>query len=332
MHIELYDKDALGNKSPALELTLASINDCPYHWHEDLEMIFVLQGSIVFYASTLKKRLFAGEVEVMSVDEIHRLKGEDDNIVLSLKVRTDLAEQFIPAVRDVVFDCNLHHGREVGKQIQLRFGRILSSFFLDAYAKKDKNLDEQIRGKLAEILDYIMDQFDIVSKVLNSKELGAAERNVQRQRYRRVADYIFKNSTRRIGLRDIAERENLSLSFLSHAIKDLFGNGFQELINYQRIHLAMKLLLSTDFNITDLAFECGFSAPRYLLNRFEEFLGMKPADFRRKYRDERGDAGESLQDVDTLASLALLKKYAVLSGSERTLRRSGFPWISHHRD
>ena len=324
MRLAFFEKQTLSGDNPALELTVSSVDDLPYHWHEDLEMMAVLKGSVLFYASTLKKRLSAGDVELISVDEIHKIKGEEDNLILSLKVRTPLAERFIPAVRDVVFDCNLHPGREAGKLIQQRFAALLCSFFLYVYEScdsdrydsdrgsdsKTRTLDEGILGRLEEILLYIMAEFDIVNKVLKGKDLGTAERDLQRNRYRRVADFIFKNSSRRIGLRDIAERENLSLSFLSHAIKDLFGNGFQELINYQRVCTAMKLLLSTDFNITDIAFECGFSAPRYLMNRFEEFLEMKPADFRKKYRGDGKIPEALIHDVDTLSALEILKAYA----------------------
>lgn len=322
MRLELFEKQTgLSAGKPALELTVSSVDDLPYHWHEDLEIMMVLKGSIMFYASTLKKRLTAGDVELISVDEIHRIKGEEGNIILSLKLRTPLAEQYIPEVRDVVFDCNLHPGREVGKGIQQRFCGLFSSFFLHVYHKGDKILDEPTRERLAEILHFVMDQFDIVSKVLNRKELSAAEREVQQSRYRRVADFIFKNSSRRIGLRDIAERENLSLSFLSHAIKDLFGNGFQELINYQRVCTAMKLLLSTDFNITDIAFECGFSAPRYLQNRFEEFLEMKPAAFRKRYPGGGKIPEVLIHDVDSLSTLALLRAYSSEPGTEEAEER-----------
>ena len=82
---------------------------------------------------------------------------------------------------------------------------------------------------------------------------------------------------------EIADKEHLSIYYLSHIIKEAPGLSFQDLLSYIRVEESEKLLLGTNKKIGAIADETGFSAVRYYIKHFEQWFGMHPLEYRKKY-------------------------------------------------
>ena len=94
---------------------------------------------------------------------------------------------------------------------------------------------------------------------------------------------MYDNYNRKLTLSEIAEREHLSIYYLSHIIKESAGLSFQDLLSYIRVEESEKLLLGTNKKIGTIAEETGFSAVRYYIKHFEHWFGMHPLEYRKKY-------------------------------------------------
>ena len=94
---------------------------------------------------------------------------------------------------------------------------------------------------------------------------------------------MYDNYNRKLTLNEIAEREHLSIYYLSHIIKESAGLSFQDLLSYIRVEESEKLLLGTNKKIGTIAEETGFSAVRYYIKHFEHWFGMHPQEYRKKY-------------------------------------------------
>lgn len=81
-------------------------------------------------------------------------------------------------------------------------------------------------------------------------------------------------------LDEIAKRENLSLTYLSHFFKDALGEAFQEYLNQKRFEYACHLLATTDRKILDISLSSGFSDVRYFNRTFQKQFGCTPRDYR----------------------------------------------------
>lgn len=79
-----------------------------------------------------------------------------------------------------------------------------------------------------------------------------------------VATYIYEHYADNLSLEYVADKFNLSRSYLSKKFKTATGFGFKEYIINVRIQNACNLLLETNKSITDIAFECGFNDSNYL--------------------------------------------------------------------
>ena len=131
-------------------------------------------------------------------------------------------------------------------------------------------------------------------------------------RLNRITDYIYENYKRKLTLQEIAEREHLSMFYLSHAIKASAGMSFQELLNFIRVKESEILLLGTNKKISVISDECGFSALRYYIKHFQTWFGLHPSEYREKYADKviRREVSAKYESFNAYEIEEIIKKQA----------------------
>ena len=77
-------------------MTTANIVDYPFHFHDDMEIVYVLSGSIVlksgYYTYTLKQ----GDMFILNDRDMHSLERTDeDNMVMMLQMDLSYFERSI---------------------------------------------------------------------------------------------------------------------------------------------------------------------------------------------------------------------------------------------
>lgn len=99
-----------------------------------------------------------------------------------------------------------------------------------------------------------------------------------------TVSYINKNLDKDLDVGKLAARVFLSHSGLIWKFKKELGTTPSQYINMQRLRYAKQLLLNNpNYTVAQVAEMCGFSNPFYFTNRFREYSGKSPTEFRRFY-------------------------------------------------
>lgn len=85
---------------------------------------------------------------------------------------------------------------------------------------------------------------------------------------------------------EMANYVNLSRSRFSTKYKELFAVTPNEDLTYAAMLYANKLLTTTDYLITDIAFECGFTSPDYFIRLYKKQNGITPGAYRRLMKNQ----------------------------------------------
>ena len=102
-----------------------------------------------------------------------------------------------------------------------------------------------------------------------------------------AVSFINENlSNENLVIEDIAEELNISKSKLYRNIKNTSGISANQLIRKLRIERSKELLLKSNFSISEICYNVGFSSPSYFTKRFKEYTGMVPKQFKLKYLNE----------------------------------------------
>ncbi len=98
-----------------------------------------------------------------------------------------------------------------------------------------------------------------------------------------LTHYFSTNTIQEQGLptvKYLAEKVHLSPSYLSDLLKKETGKNAQEHIHFYLIEEAKNLLLNSEKNVNEIAYNLGFEYPQYFNTLFKKKTGRTPKEFR----------------------------------------------------
>jgi two-component system response regulator YesN len=98
---------------------------------------------------------------------------------------------------------------------------------------------------------------------------------------RKALDYISRNFARKVSLAAVAGEGGLSVSRLSHLVKELTGKTVLQILQQVRVQHAQHLLERTSKSCAEIAYETGFGDQSYFIKHFRRLMGTTPARYRR---------------------------------------------------
>ena len=98
-----------------------------------------------------------------------------------------------------------------------------------------------------------------------------------------IIDYVKANCRKSLSLQTIAEKFSLPAMIISKIIKKKTGKKFNDYFNYLRIEYAKTLIASENMKITAICEESGYADYGYFIEKFKEFTGVSPSEYKKKY-------------------------------------------------
>ena len=107
---------------------------------------------------------------------------------------------------------------------------------------------------------------------------NALEQDPMLQRVRQFIEENISNSDASVG--DMAAAAAMSRSGLQRKLKQTMGISPLDLLREARIKHACQLLSHTDKNISEVAYACGFTDPKYFSRCFRQSTGYTPSEYK----------------------------------------------------
>ena len=95
--------------------------------------------------------------------------------------------------------------------------------------------------------------------------------------------YIKMHVTEKISIEDIARYCNYSSSYVSRNFNKVVGMNINTYINKLKVEVSKTYLITSNKTIADIAEIVGFEDLSYYSRVFSSFLGIPPAEFRRRF-------------------------------------------------
>ena len=270
---------------------VVSINHRLTHFHNEIEILYMLEGSVLIERRGQTIRLEKGEIFLIERNVAHSLKHTDEeNLILTIQFDVGFCSMFYPRLSRLRFSDFLLTSKD-GHAYQ----EIKQSLFHIVRCHKSRTEGYPFRIMMALNAICICLVEELHSEELSDELLEQEERSVAR--LNRVMDYVNNNFMNRIKLKDLAGQEGLNMCYLSHFIKKNLGLSFQQYVNKVRVKNAESLIANTDKRNIDICFESGFSDYRYLSKEFVEEYGCTPSKYKRTNHSMRLDVIPS-HDMD----------------------------------
>lgn len=138
-----------------------------------------------------------------------------------------------------------------------------------------KELEESLKSA-----KEILEQRRNLNNQANKKDisLNIGNQIVEDETVRSMIIYIQENYYNKISIRDLSKILMYSESMLNKKFKDSVGITFNEYLNRYRINKSIYYLQNSDYNITEISYNCGFSSPKYFARVFKKYMGLSPSE------------------------------------------------------
>lgn len=266
-------------------------SSCP-HWHNDYEFIFLLKGSFCVRIEEKKYNAKTGDLILVNSRKVHSiLDCEKGNIALFIQFSPVVLLQLL-GLENRRFDfylnscndeINIYKNIDYFKELVLRIGLILVEK-KDGYAFYSHSKFYQLLGDLM--------SYTIYDTYYNNEDNTFDEDTIMLDK---LTNYLRKNYREDLTADDICSFLGVSRSTLYRYMKKKIGLSLKSFINYFRIEKAKKLLLSTNYNISDIAGLCGYSNQPTFYRAFEKELDMTPNEFREKKEIKDNEDNEEIR-------------------------------------
>ncbi len=308
-----------------INVIVANIEEYPIHFHDEMEVVYVLEGSIKLKNGYYNYVLNQGDIFILNDREIHSFDTNGvANMVLLLQIDLKYFSKYYNNLKNCFFVTDMKDAEDESLE-NLR--ALLTRIVLETLAE-EKDYQHRAIEHTSNLLSCLMNDFQCFAmeegKFVNeSRNKG---NKILAERLNRITDYLYDNHSRKLTLNEIAKMEHLSIFYLSHVIKTATGLSFQDLLSFIRVEESEKLLLGTDKKIGVISEESGFSAVRYYIKYFQKWFGMHPTEYREKFTGRVSSreilANYTLEKPDEIISVLKKQMKEIYSAFDRTTKPS----------
>jgi AraC-like DNA-binding protein len=165
---------------------------------------------------------------------------------------------------------------------------VFALFRIYRYIRKLQGENNSIRLSSSEKIEYLearlYDSLYEHRNLTDMTNLDSAEIiNEENKKFKeKITSFIHTHiSDTGLSVQDIAQEMAMSRSLLYLQTKNILGCTPNNLILDMRMEHAMNLISNPSTNISDIAYTCGFSDPKYFARCFKKATGMTPSEYRR---------------------------------------------------
>lgn len=252
------------------------------HIHEEIEVGFVVSGSVRASGESCDYLLNEGDIYVFLPDEIHALTSESPNLLYILRLlpkqsdRVDFSS-FRPSSNCV----------RAGDAAHEPLRRAVLEM-VDEHDRAREGRDMVLRKCRYEI-------FLAIYRLMERIPLSEEERQRRAGRtslLRRVNDYIADHYAEPVSLDDLADHCGISKYYLAHSIKDATGSTVLDFLMLYRLSIACSRLRNGEGTVTEIAFDCGFNNLRSFNRMFRKYYYVTPTEYRKNPAASLPPSGE----------------------------------------
>lgn len=331
IHMDNYEIIGFDNNIP-IRLFLHNVNVVSGHWHEGIEVLFVLSGEIDVMQSGVTYNMKEGDVLLLNSGCVHSIISKSNNLVLALQLKEDFIGEILDTEKKVEFNCNssIKNHKEQINYDEIR--NILATIFF-VCDSKSSGYKLQVKSLICQFLFNL----NPTKKYIDEVSLESNEKH--KERLYEIIAYIDNNYMEDLTLQGVSNKYYLTPQYFSAFFKSKIGTNFSSYLNLIRLRAAEAMLSGEELSIIEISENAGFKNVQAFINSFKDRYGNTPAKYRKTIRQrevllKRNDGNSAYLDFAASKAYDLLASYKrqnkkVIEVLERELEEKEISVLKH---
>lgn len=258
-----------------------------WHWHEELELILVSEGTSLVVVGSERYTISEGNGIFINSGVLHAAYAADTHacrfhsIVFHPRLVGGSRDSIFwqkylqPLLKDtscgaVYYDRKVEWQRESLDALEKAW---------QACAQEKEGFEFYAREMLSQIVFRLSDKSVGTQTFVSEKSMRNEER------MKNMLQYIHEHYMEELNTVQIAESASISVSECLRCFHALIGTTPIQYVKQYRILCAAGLLKSTSMKVVDIGMNCGFQDMSYFSKTFKEMRGCTPQQYRKNVRD-----------------------------------------------
>ena len=251
----------------------------PYHWHEEVEFIYVTKGSLVLRTQNRTRLLQEGHIYFINPGTLHGLFGNSPfSHHYALVFRLDMLNFLQTDSCQTSYLVPLCTGKylfpdseALAPELTAQIAALIKKA-ADEYRNCDTSLTAALSIKIT--LLQILELLFASQSFIPGTQAGETSGDVNP--LKAVFSYIESHYGEKISLEDLAGTIHMNRNYFCRFFKEKAGKTPFSYLNEYRVNQ----LLSTRLPITEIALNAGFENMSYFIRQFRRCKGCTPSAYR----------------------------------------------------
>lgn len=255
------------------------------HIHSDIEVNFLLSGSMRYFLSGRFVTIHAGRLSAFWAGTPHHILSHSPgieciwvNVPLSWFMQWDIAE---PARRHL-FAGNLLQEPDHSAATSFLDRALLERWVNDLRPRRPKALRRVVELEVEARLIRLSAQ-----PTVPARDHDAGTTSARATQIEQVSAYIGEHYTDVESVAEIARAVGLHPNYLMHVFRKSTGMRLWDYVIHQRITHAQRLLMMSGLKVIDVALESGFGSVSRFHDAFRRLCGRTPRQYRAEFQKSR---------------------------------------------
>lgn len=263
-----------------VRISLGNIGKTSRHIHGGMECLLVVKGDLEVDVNGTVYRLNQDDIIVINDSQVHSIEGNEDNIVLRLKIGREYLEEECNELLIYTVICNSSVAEESEKKKYFELKRLLTRLLV-IYSEKRRGYRLEFKAIFYLFMNQLLNHFQMEERGLVIIPKKTKDKDIDE-----ILKYINANYDKTLSLEEMAVQFHMSAQYFSKYFKRKMQVGFLEYVTKVRMEYALKDLMYSDHSILRIAMNNGFANVKSFTNAFKKEYQDTPSNYRSLHKTE----------------------------------------------
>ena len=246
------------------------------HWHDSLELIYILNGNASVFLEGEEHKLVPGEFMVIDTNQVHETQCTHSYMMVIVRIDDRLIQSLMDNRRDFRIICSRS---ELTKELLPHYMEICDDLkeLVPLSLTQPKGYRIATHSIVLRILYRLISSFSITLLKEDLPELSSAQ-----TRMKEIIDYINEHYREPLSMEQVAGHFGLSNEYFSRMFRKKIGIPFTQHLHQVRLQHIYHDLCATDVPILTLLEQHGFNNYKLFSRMFKEVYGDTPRAVRKR--------------------------------------------------
>ncbi|WP_082083803.1 AraC family transcriptional regulator [Paenibacillus beijingensis] len=251
-----------------------------WHFHRELELLLVNSGSLEVYIDEECFDIQAGDIAIIGTHQLHRDRNSGDQldyIVLQFDLEQFFDHSTMPYMRFFSETINpLSQANYIFRENIAVRGEFASCVreILQEVERKESGYELAVNLLIKKILLLLLRG--------DKRKVLAEQETFDQIRLKPVLAFVEQHLTDRIQVEEVCKLANMSYYYFVKYFKKSIGHSFTEYVNYRKIKLAERILLTKDLSISEVGDRIGMPNMAHFYKMFRKYNDCSPKEFQKR--------------------------------------------------